>query len=650
MQLSSTVSDLLKSVSARTRTLVILIILAGLAFIVLSSSNEAAFVLVIDSGSTGTRIVAYRWQEKSGRPPQLTALAREAAQHKVPRKAAGDIRAYERVETEPGLDKFVDDPTGLWTSALQPLLAWAEAVVPKSRWSATPVFLFGTAGLRVLTPDSQDGLLGHVRRILRACPFRFESDWARVISGKDEGVYGWIALNYLTGHLAANTGLEGRHGVRGETVGAVDLGGSSLEVSFVPDEPFSSESQVNITILGTNYSLYSHVHHSYGLNDAFDRSVAHLLTAQQLSVSASALQDSVHQKPLDQDDTAVATEAATEATIEGATEAAEGRRLAAVDSPPADEAAATEAAEGRSQDKASAKVTQHDKANASFSQLLSSNRRRRTGITRQSSSSHPSPGASKRHLLQEGLQVTHPCLHEGYSKDYAWVAHGAHVTPLPKVQLLGRPDWEECKALAAAVVNASQPCLSGDSCALGITQPATSQQMFALTGFFVVLKFLNLPSHASLAALEAAGQGFCSTPWPTVNLTRGAEMHVDRYCFRVPYIIHLLTEGLGLPEAQVTVGSGKEAWTLGAALAEGSKALHTRSLTSTPIPGGSYMHHPAVWVLAGIFVAVSLALLLYLFCFQVVQKVVWPVTETSATTAAHGTAPQKLHRLRTDFQ
>ena len=32
--------------------------------------------------------------------------------HAVPRKAAGDVRAYERVETEPGLDKFVDDPSG----------------------------------------------------------------------------------------------------------------------------------------------------------------------------------------------------------------------------------------------------------------------------------------------------------------------------------------------------------------------------------------------------------------------------------------------------------------------------------------------------------------------------------------------------------
>lgn len=37
---------------------------------------------------------------------------------------------------------------------------------------------------------------------------------------------------------------SGRRQGRGDTVGAVDLGGSSLEVSFVPDEPFlSPESQ-----------------------------------------------------------------------------------------------------------------------------------------------------------------------------------------------------------------------------------------------------------------------------------------------------------------------------------------------------------------------------------------------------------------------
>ena len=61
---------------------------------------------------------------------------------------------------------------GLWTTALQPLLAWAEAVVPRSQWSATPLFLFGTAGLRVLTPGSQTKLLDNVRRSLEASVFR----------------------------------------------------------------------------------------------------------------------------------------------------------------------------------------------------------------------------------------------------------------------------------------------------------------------------------------------------------------------------------------------------------------------------------------------------------------------------------------------
>jgi hypothetical protein len=31
---------------------------------------------------------------------------------------------------------------------------------------------------------------------------RFEASYANVISGEEEGVYGWIAVNYLNGHLA----------------------------------------------------------------------------------------------------------------------------------------------------------------------------------------------------------------------------------------------------------------------------------------------------------------------------------------------------------------------------------------------------------------------------------------------------------------
>ena len=43
------------------------------------------------------------------------------------------------------------------------------------------------------------------------------------------------------------------------------------------------------------------------------------------------------------------------------------------------------------------------------------------------------------------------------------------------------------------------------------------------------------------------------------------------YACRVPFVIALLRHGLGVAENQTRIGTGREAWTLGAALAEGSK-------------------------------------------------------------------------------
>ena len=45
----------------------------------------------------------------------------------------------------------------------------------------------------------QAALLGGCRGVLGRASFRFEPPWVRIISGADEGVYGWIALNYLEG-------------------------------------------------------------------------------------------------------------------------------------------------------------------------------------------------------------------------------------------------------------------------------------------------------------------------------------------------------------------------------------------------------------------------------------------------------------------
>lgn len=82
-------------------------------------TGTAGHVLVIDAGSSGTRMYAYSWRQAGGGgAPRLEAVPSTAAPHKVPRRALPDKRAYQRVETEPGLDAFADDAAALQAKAL----------------------------------------------------------------------------------------------------------------------------------------------------------------------------------------------------------------------------------------------------------------------------------------------------------------------------------------------------------------------------------------------------------------------------------------------------------------------------------------------------------------------------------------------------
>ena len=206
---------------------------------------------------------------------------------------------------------------------------------------------------------------------------------------------------------------------------------------------------VNVTVLGRQYTLYTHVHHSYGLNDAFDRSVAHLLTAQQPehvdSATDSLLHDSVRQEPLDQKDT---VNIAVDDTGGGklrvlqhdgdlvhhklvdqngsANTAAEGRSRSMRQQ-------STLLAEGRSrrlQESLTVPLEQNDTANAAAEGT--------EGRSPSTLLQNTLLAEDRSRSMQESITVEHPCLHEGYSQEYDWVAHGAHVAPLPQVQLLGR--------------------------------------------------------------------------------------------------------------------------------------------------------------------------------------------------------------------
>ena len=183
---------------------------------------------------------------------------------------------------------------------------------------------------------------------------------------------------------------------------------------------------VNLTLLGRNYSLYTHVHHTYGLNDAFDRSVAYLLSAQTAenldSGTEALLEESVLHKPLDQDDTVNTAADPTDTDTQTDT----GRRKVLQ--------GLTDQLRSKEHSPAAARNNpEFHQSRSKFLQKMIKGH----GLEAVRELNHDSI-QSRRSLAQNVITVEHPCLHQGYSREYTWVAHGAHVTPLPQVQLLGR--------------------------------------------------------------------------------------------------------------------------------------------------------------------------------------------------------------------
>ena len=102
----------------------------------------------------------------------------------------------------PGISTFADKPGRVGEDHLDGLLRYALKHIPEEHQSTTPLFLLATAGMRLLTPHQQKNILASACAFTRQrTPFLLPDCDAhfQVIDGTTEGLYGWIAINYLLG-------------------------------------------------------------------------------------------------------------------------------------------------------------------------------------------------------------------------------------------------------------------------------------------------------------------------------------------------------------------------------------------------------------------------------------------------------------------
>lgn len=124
------------------------------------------YSVVIDGGSTGTRIHVFGYRIESGKPVFEFRGAN-----------------YASLKLHPGLSAHADDPEGA-SVALSELVEFARGRVPKGMWAETEVRLMATAGMRLLEVTVQEKILAVARRVLRGSGFLFRDEWASVISGE----------------------------------------------------------------------------------------------------------------------------------------------------------------------------------------------------------------------------------------------------------------------------------------------------------------------------------------------------------------------------------------------------------------------------------------------------------------------------------
>lgn len=187
---------------------------------------------------------------------------------------------YHCMQTEPGLHNFVNDSLGV-RQALEPLIVWAEHLVPREMRGDTPVFVLATAGLRRLPREEADWVLADVEAVVKDHSFMFSKSWIRVLSGREEAYYGWVALNYKLGGFVNNNYPES------PTLGLVDLGGSSLQVVVEVDGDGDDVHMMRSKLSSVEHQIMAYSLPAFGLNEAFDRTVLMLRNNQSVERTMS---------------------------------------------------------------------------------------------------------------------------------------------------------------------------------------------------------------------------------------------------------------------------------------------------------------------------------------------------------------------------
>ncbi|NWI57619.1 ENTP8 diphosphohydrolase, partial [Calyptomena viridis] len=220
--------------------------------------------LVFDAGSSHTSLFVYEWDSDKANDTGV-----------VSQTLSCDVQGQ-------GISSYASDPPKAGDS-LRECLDKALKAVPAAKQRDVPAYLGATAGMRLLReqdPSAADQVLAEVAKTMQEYPVAFKG--ARILTGEEEGAYGWITINYLLDSFTKFS-PKAHMWLRPEATnifGALDLGGASTQISFVPEgSGMSWNESSRFTLYGYNYNIYTHSYLCYGQNEMLKRLAQELIAS-----------------------------------------------------------------------------------------------------------------------------------------------------------------------------------------------------------------------------------------------------------------------------------------------------------------------------------------------------------------------------------
>ena len=181
-------------------------------------------IAVVNAGNSGSRLQIYSYK--------LNASTNTPV----------EIKNVFSNKIEPGLASIE-----LKQSAINRYLSQLFSEVPDH---TIPVYFYATSGMRMLSFSRQQAYYVKLTQW-----FAMQSQWslvdAKTLKGREEALYGWLAVNYELGTLTSPSA---------PLVGVIDTGSASLQVSFplMTTQTCNPDDLIEMDVYGRPVSLFVH--------------------------------------------------------------------------------------------------------------------------------------------------------------------------------------------------------------------------------------------------------------------------------------------------------------------------------------------------------------------------------------------------------